>query len=159
MRTVHGSIRAAFTCIDLPLEKTPDREYYEAKLKEKAPATQRYAQHHLDLLAKGKKLMTSYNAPFQVLRFGDAFTLIGLSGETCVDYSLRMKRELPDERLWVAGYCNDIFAYLPSMRILTEGGYEADFNLIYYGFPTRFAPAVEDTVVKTIRELLKAAAP
>jgi hypothetical protein len=159
MRPVSGPIRAAFARADLPLEKTPDREYYEAKLKEKAPATQRYAQHHLDLLAKGEKLITSYSAPFQVLRFGDAFTLIGISGETCVDYSLRLKRELPDERLWVAGYCNDIFAYLPSMRILVEGGYEADFNLIYYGFPTRFAPAVEDTVVKAIHDLLKAVAP
>ena len=158
MRPVRGPIRAAFTRADLPLEKTPDREYYEAKLKDKAPATQRYAQHHLDLIAKGEKLMTSYSAPFQVLHFGDAFTFIGISGETCVDYALRLKRELPDERLWVASYCNDIFAYLPSMRILIEGGYEADFNLIYYGFPTRFAPAVEDTVVKTVRELIKATA-
>ncbi len=33
------------------------------------------------------------------------------------------------------------------MRILTEGGYEADASLIYYGLPTRFAPAVEDTLV------------
>jgi len=154
MRPVGGPIRGAFDRAELPLEKTPGKDYYEAKLKESAPATKRYAQHHLDLIAKGETLMTNYAAPFQVLRFGDDLTLVALSGETCVDYALRLKRELPDERLWVAGYCNDIFAYLPSMRILTEGGYEADFNLIYYGFPTRFAPAVEDTVVKKVLELV-----
>ena len=120
------------------------------ELKDKAPATQRYAREYLDQLARGEKLMTSYAAPLQVLRFGNAFTLVAISGETCVDYSYRLRRELPDERLWVAGYCNDVFAYVPSMRILTEGGYEADFNLIYYGFPTRFAPAVEDTLVKIV---------
>ncbi|HEY6166625.1 MAG TPA: neutral/alkaline non-lysosomal ceramidase N-terminal domain-containing protein [Verrucomicrobiae bacterium] len=155
MRPINGPIRAAFDRAELPLDKLPDKDYYEAKLKEKAPATQRYAQRHLDMIEKGEKLMTSYSAPIQVLRFGDDLTLVAISGETCVDYSHRVRRELPDERLWVAGYCNDIFAYLPSMRILTEGGYEADFNLIYYGFPTRFAPAVEDTVVKKVLELVK----
>ncbi|MBI5772829.1 MAG: neutral/alkaline non-lysosomal ceramidase N-terminal domain-containing protein [Verrucomicrobia bacterium] len=159
MRPVRGPLRGAFDRAELPLEKTPGKDYYEAKLKEKAPATQRYAQQHLDVMARGEKLMTSYPAPLQVLRFGGDLTLVAISGETCVDYSLRLKRELPDERLWVAGYCNDIFAYVPSMRILTEGGYEADSNLIYYGFPTRFAPAVEDTLVKKVHELLKATAP
>jgi hypothetical protein len=42
------------------------------------------------------------------------------------------------------------------MRILTEGGYEADASIIYYGLPTRFAPAVEDVVVGKVRELVKA---
>jgi hypothetical protein len=155
MRPVRGPVRAAFARVDLPLDKTPGRDYYEAKLQETAPATKRYAQHHLDLLDRGEPLMTRYAAPFQVLRFGEDLTLVGFSGETCVDYSLRLKRELPDERLWVAGYCNDVFAYLPSMRILIEGGYEADFNLVYYGLPTRFAPAVEDTVMRTVRELVQ----
>jgi neutral ceramidase len=155
MRPVHGSIRGAFARVDLPLEKPPGREYYETKLKESAPATRRYAQRHLDMLARGEKFMASYAAPVQVLRFGDTFTLIALSGEVVVDYSLRLHRELPGERLWNAGYCNDVFAYVPSMRILTEGGYEADSNLIYYGFPTRFAPAVEDTLVKKVLELVR----
>lgn len=159
MRAVNGPVRAAFGRAELPLEKTPDKSYYEAKLKEKAPATQRYAQRHLDMIARGEKMIASYSAPLHVLRFGGDLTLVAISGETCVDYSLRLKRELPDERLWVAGYCNDIFAYVPSMRILTEGGYEADFNLIYYGFPTRFAPAVEDTLVKKAHELIKATNP
>ena len=41
------------------------------------------------------------------------------------------------------------------MRILTEGGYEAEFNLIYYGLPARFAPEVEDTLVEKVIELVK----
>lgn len=155
MRPVTGPIQAAFDRATLPLGPLPAREYYEAKLKEKPPATQRYAKHHLDMIDRGEKMMTDYPAPLQLLRFGDTFTLIGMSGETCVDYALRLRRELPDARLWIAGYCNDIFAYVPSMRILTEGGYEADFNLIYYGFPTRFAPDIEDILVKKVLELVQ----
>lgn len=155
MRPVKGTITASFDRADLPLAPLPDRAYYESKLQDKAPAVQRYAQDHLAKMDRGEKLITSYAAPVQVLRFGNAFTMVGLSGETCVDYALRLRRELPDERLWVAGYCNDVFAYVPSMRILTEGGYEADFSMFYYGFPTRFAPEVENTLVGKALELVK----
>jgi len=154
MRSVSGPIRAAFDRADLPIDKPPLREYYEAKMQDKAPAVQRYARRHVERIDRGEQLMGSYPAPVQVWRFGDAFTLIALSGEVVVDYSLRLKRESPDSPLWVAGYCNDIFAYVPSMRILTEGGYEADFSIMYYGLPTRFAPAVEDTLMKKVAELV-----
>ena len=26
--------------------------------------------------------------------------------------------------MWVAGYSNDVMAYIPSLRVLREGGYE-----------------------------------
>ncbi|MDZ4286396.1 MAG: neutral/alkaline non-lysosomal ceramidase N-terminal domain-containing protein [Prosthecobacter sp.] len=155
MEAVDGKVATAFERVALPLGPQPDKAYYEAKLTDKAGAVQRYAQRHLDLLAKGEPLMTKYDAPTQVLRFGKSFTLIALSGEVVVDYALRLRRELPNEKVWASGYCNDVFAYVPSMRILTEGGYEADFNLIYYGLPTRFAPAVEDTLVKAVLEMVK----
>ena len=155
MTAVSGPISAAFDRVNLPIDKTPEKSYYEARLLEKAPATQRYAQRFLDMIARGEPLATSYPAPVQVLRFGNTLTFIALSGEVVADYSSRLKRELPGERLWNAAYCNDIFAYVPSMRILTEGGYEADASLIYYGIPTRFAPTVEDTLVHKVLDLVK----
>jgi hypothetical protein len=155
MLAISGPLNVAFDRVDLPIEKTPDKAYYEAKLQEKAPATQRYARHFLDRIEHGEALATSYPAPVQILRFGNSLTLVALSGEVVADYSYRLKRELPNERLWNAGYCNDIFAYVPSMRILTEGGYEADASIIYYGLPTRFAPGIEDALVNKVIELVK----
>ena len=155
MLSVSGPLNVAFDRVDLPIEKTPDQAYYEAKLQEKQPATQRYARRFLDKIANGEPLATSYPAPVQVLRFGNSLTLVALGGEVVADYSDRLKRELPTERLWNAGYCNDVFAYVPSMRILTEGGYEADASLIYYGLPTRFAPALEDALVNKVLALVK----
>jgi len=155
MLTVSGPLNVAFERVDLPIEKTPDKAYYEAKLQEKPPATQRYARRFLDMLERGEPLATSYPAPAQVLRFGNSLTLVALGGEVVADYSYRLKRELPGERLWNAGYCNDVFAYVPSMRILTEGGYEADASIIYDGLPTRFAPGIEDALVNKVLELVK----
>jgi hypothetical protein len=154
-RPVTGEIKAAFDRVALPLDKTPDAAYYQEKAKEKPLATQRYAQRHLGMISRGEPLATEYVAPEQVLRFGSTFTLAAMSGEVVVDYAYRLRREMPDERVWAAGYCNDVFAYVPSMRILTEGGYEADYSIIYYGLPTRFAPAVEDTLVNKILDLAR----
>jgi len=49
-----------------------------------------------------------------VVQFGKDLTLVGLAGEVVVDYSLRLKRELPQNPIWVAAYTNDVFAYVPS---------------------------------------------
>lgn len=155
MAKVTQPISVAFERVELPLDKLPGKEYYEEKLKDKAPAVKRYAQRKLEALARGEKLMTSYPCPVQVLRFGKDLTMVALGGEVVVDYAYRLRREMPEERLWTLAYCNDVFAYVPSMRILTEGGYEADANLIYYGIPTRFSPKVEDVLVKKVVELVK----
>jgi len=45
--------------------------------------------------------------------------------------------------------------YIPSDRVLQEGGYEAVDNLVYYGQPGPFAPGVEGRVFQAIREVMK----
>lgn len=108
---------------------------------------------------KNGGLRDHYDYPIQIVRFGDDLTLVALSGETCVDYSLRLKREFTGPgRLWVAGYCNDILAYIPSRRVLNEGGYEAYRSLMYWSnplHPERFADTIEERIVGKVREMLK----
>ncbi len=155
MREVKGPITAKLANVDLPIGTPPGKAYYEGMLTNKAPAVQRYAQRHIGMIERGEPFMKSYPCPVQVFRFGQDLTMISLGGEVVVDYAHRLRRELPQEKLWVSAYCNDVFAYVPSMRILTEGGYEADFNLIYYGIPYRFAPQVEDVLVKAIKGMVQ----
>ena len=64
-----------------------------------------------------------------------------------MDYALRLKREFPGENLIVAGYCHDVMCYIPSRRVLREGGYEAVENTIYYGQPGPFAETVGAYVI------------
>jgi hypothetical protein len=109
-------------------------------------------------------LISSYPAPVQVVRFGDAVLFVALPGETVVDYSLRIKRENrhqdgPD--VWVAGYSNDVFAYIPSLRILQEGGYEAGGAMRYMTTvvqPGAFAPDVEERLMGRVNELIESTA-
>src|SRR5205085_12297894 len=43
-------------------------------------------------------------------------SLIGLAGEVVTDYVLRLKRELGERGLWVAGYTNEVMAYIPDRK-------------------------------------------
>jgi Neutral/alkaline non-lysosomal ceramidase, N-terminal len=94
--------------------------------------------------------------PVQAVRFGGDLTLVALGGEPVVDYALRAKRELKGEDLIVAGYCHDVMGYIPSRRVLREGGYEAVDNTVYYGLPGPFAESVEETVFAAMRRAVSA---
>jgi len=91
----------------------------------------------------------------QAIRFGKDLTLLALSGEVVVDYDLRVKREYPSEPLIVAGYSNGVMCYVPTERVLSEGGYEAVDSMIYYGMPGPFQPGVESRVFAVIRQAMK----
>ena len=83
--------------------------------------------------------------------------MVFLGGEVVAEYSLRLKRELGAERVWVNAYANHVPCYIPSTQVLAEGGYEAEKAMDFYGLPTRLAPDVEDRIVGTVRALLPAA--
>ncbi len=86
-----------------------------------------------------------HDYPVQVIKIGNDLTFITLGSEVVVDYSLRFKREFAGEAgVWVAGYSNDYTGYMPSLRVLKEGGYEAAAG---------WADDVEDRIVKKVHEL------
>ncbi|HVN77649.1 MAG TPA: neutral/alkaline non-lysosomal ceramidase N-terminal domain-containing protein [Terriglobia bacterium] len=154
MTEVTAPLKTAFDQAQLQLDPPPSREIFAERLNNQDVYVRRHAQRNLDRLDRGEGLPRGYNAPVQVWRFDKELTLVAMSGEVVVDYALRLKRELGQERLWVAGYSNDVFAYIPSSRILLEGGYEAEASMLYYDFPSRWAMSTEDTLVQKVRELV-----
>jgi neutral ceramidase len=72
-----------------------------------------------------------------------------------VDYALRFKNEFGNST-WVAGYSNDVMTYIPSLRVLKEGGYEGGLAMIPYGQPTlRWDDDVEDLIAAAVGKLVK----
>jgi hypothetical protein len=105
-------------------------------------------------MARQGPLPTKQPQPVQVWKLGGV-TLVALGGEVVVDYALRLAREYKDETMWVAGYSNDVFGYVPSLRVLREGGYEGADAMIYYGRPGPFTEDVEELIVGKVRELMR----
>ena len=152
MKPVGGPLRTGFA--EARLKFPPfDVELYRRELLEKNVFKQRRAKLMLEAYNSGNPV-ESIPYPVQALRFGDSLALLCLSGEVVVDYALRAKREYPDTSLLIAGYCNEVQCYIPSLRVLKEGGYEADDSMIYYGQPGPFTEEVEDAVFNAIRRVM-----
>ena len=69
----------------------------------------------------------------------------------------RLKRELGHDSTWVAGYSNDVMAYIPSLRVLKEGGYEGGGSMPIYGLPTVWGPKIEENIVAEVHRQVEAA--
>jgi len=112
------------------------------------------AAYSIRELALSEPLSKPVLYPVQAVRFGKDLTLVTLGGEVVVEYALRIAKEFPKERLIVAGYSNDVMAYIPTSAMLQEGGYEPVSSMMYYELPSPFAPDVEDRVMKGVRDVL-----
>ncbi|HWB01070.1 MAG TPA: neutral/alkaline non-lysosomal ceramidase N-terminal domain-containing protein, partial [Pirellulales bacterium] len=154
-RDVAGHLVTRYREIDLPLAAPPTRVELAEQVKSKNRFIAHRATVELSQLDRGDALPTSYPYPVQVWRLGDELRFVALGGEVVVDYALRIKRELGADRTWVAGYSNDVMAYIPSERVLAEGGYEGATSMMYYGLPTTWAPGLEQLIDREVRRQAK----
>lgn len=139
--------------IELPFEPHFSREQWEQRASGSGIVAY-HARKWLARLDRGEKPPATLPYPVQSWNFGEQLALVFLGGEVVVDYSLRLKRELDPKRLWINAYANDVPCYIPSRRVLREGGYEAESSLWYYDRPQRLAPQSEDLIIAAVRELV-----
>lgn len=149
--SVESALHTAYATVDLPFVDDAARQRWKAGL----DIDEKYLRRHAALMertiARDGGLPPAQPAPVQVWRFGSTFTLIALGGEVVVDYAHRLAREYPDRQIWAAGYSNDVFGYVPSLRVLREGGYEGGDAMIYYGLPGPFTEGVEELLLTEVR--------
>jgi hypothetical protein len=153
-RTVTGPLRSALAYADLEYADIA-RADLQRRAASRIAAEKTRAEQLLADLEQGK-LPRSYPCPVQVVQFGVDLTLVAIGGETTVDYSLRLKRELAagPNAIWVAGYSNDGFGYLGSRRVIMEGGYEG-YSANTGRHPGPWATNTEDRVIHLAHELIR----
>ncbi|MFH1717612.1 MAG: hypothetical protein ABIF19_09700, partial [Planctomycetota bacterium] len=156
---IRGPIRAGLDTVTLDFAEPPGREQLEQQAKSNDKYERRHAEVLLRELDETGTIRKTYPYLVQVVRFGDDLTMVALAGEVVVDYSLRLKKELAGPVVWVAGYSNDVFGYIPSLRVLREGGYEGGDAMRYTELPGPFAPSVEERIVSKVHELVSKTAP
>ena len=72
--------------------------------------------------------------------------VISLGGELVIDYAIQLKR-IFGQHIFVMGYSNDVMSYIPSVRILREGGYEAASSQVVYGMPSTWKADIETLIM------------
>ncbi len=158
---VNGPLAVAWSRVDIDYQAPPTRKQLEDHVAGRPSPfrpfelTKTHAARLLGELQAGRTLRTRYDYPVQTIRLGNQLLMVALAGEVVVDYSLRLKRELKGEAaVWVSGYNHDVFAYIPSRRLLLEGGYEPRRSMNYYINvlqPGPFALSIEERIVGTVR--------
>jgi hypothetical protein len=152
-RPIEGEVACRFERIRLPFETPPPRKEWEDRAG-RNDLVGFHAKAQLARLDRGEPLQTDLSYPVQTWTFGNDLAMVFLAGEVVVDYALRFKEEFDADRLWVTAYANDVPCYIPSRRILAEGGYEAESSMILYDRPARLSPSVEGLIAAAVRRLL-----
>ncbi len=155
LQPVRGPLRTRLRQVALPLAPAPSREQIEALARGRGGWRQFVARKMRETLDSGRKLPTSYTAPISVWQFGQDLTLVALPGEVVVDYVSMLETALGPRRLWIAAYSNDVFGYLPSTKVIAEGGYET--RGLYAGGIGFFSTKAPDTLVKAVGDLARKA--
>ena len=159
MTELNGPLRTAYAVLQVPFRNPPSRESLQARLDQASGAKRRQIQYLLNKLEREGKLPSEHPYPVQVWRFGSGLSFIALTGESVVDYCLRFKKQYGNDNTWVAGYNNELLSYIPSLRVLREGGYEGVEDMDEYGLPAPYSFAVEELIAQKIDELMEATKP
>jgi hypothetical protein len=153
MRPVRGQFKLAYDELDLRLAAPPAREQLEQDARSEDVHVKMRAEKHLKLLTAGQPLPESVKLPLAVLRLGGDLTFVMMGGEVVVDYSRRIKRILAGDHPWPVGYAYEVPCYIPSARLIKEGGYETESSMIYYGFYGPFRPSIESQLLNRLETL------
>ncbi|MDF1811435.1 MAG: neutral/alkaline non-lysosomal ceramidase N-terminal domain-containing protein [Verrucomicrobiales bacterium] len=139
--------------IKAPLAEIPTRGEISANLQSSNRFEVARARMLMREMEKKGALDGFYPYPVGYWKLGDEIDFFFLGGEVVVDYAVRLKREHSNTKTWVAAYANDVMAYIPSRRVLHEGGYEGGGSNVYYGLPTLWDESIEAVIVKQAGEM------
>jgi dienelactone hydrolase len=153
---IEGQLQTQYAEIPLQLTQIPDREKLLAELQSADRFVAGRAAVLMQQLETEGRVLDSYPYPIQSWQLGDGPAWIFLGGEVVVDYAVRIKELYHPGRTWVTAYANDVMAYIPSQRVLKEGGYEGAGAMLYYGLPGPWADDVEQRIIEEIRRQMNA---
>ncbi|MCA9040118.1 MAG: neutral/alkaline non-lysosomal ceramidase N-terminal domain-containing protein [Planctomycetaceae bacterium] len=148
-----GAIESRLSEVPIEFAAVPDRAELEARLEDKNVYIRRHARLMLNHLDSEGSIAPEYPYMVQCLSLGDQLTMVALAGEVVVDYDHLIRAQIPEKNLWIAGYSNDVFGYVPSLRVLKEGGYEAGGAMIYVDLPGPFAESIEERILGEVHKL------
>jgi neutral ceramidase len=154
-RAVRAPLKTAMVTTELAFAPF-SLEGFEEQAKSSDALLRTHAERMLKQYQSGTPPLPRWPYTVQAIQFGKDLTWLALNGEPVVEYALRAKREYGAEGLVVAGYSNDIPSYIPSERVLREGGYEARDAILMAPLPGPLAPGVEETIFAAVREVMAA---
>lgn len=151
---VKPSLRAQQVDTHWPLQPLKSRdEYARASEDENVAEWDRmWLKTLVDWMDSGRPVPTSTPVMLHGIQIGEDLRLVGLEGEAVSELGLLMEAFYDGGITFPLGYTDGCQAYLPTSKMLDEGGYEA-LSCWEYGLPTPFAKGIEDVILRGLKHL------
>lgn len=155
MQLLPPHLTAAYSEVELSLNTPPTKEELLKKAAASTDYQKRWANHLISYIDSGQTLRTSYPYPVEAWNLGGQ-PIIFLGGEVVVEYAIELKR-IFGQGAFVLGYSNDVMSYIPTAKILLEGGYEGASSQMVYGLPNTWKPDIEMVILQEVLRVAKQA--
>ncbi len=153
MTPLASAIQHAYQEIDLALQPPPGREELKNMVTEQQGYMKTWALRMLEEIKDQKPIPTSHPFPLQILKLGE-YTIFNMGGEATIGYANKLKEKYgPD--IFVMAYSNDVMGYIPTEKILEEGGYEGYSSQMVYGLPNAWKPGLEEQILDAFDTLAR----
>ena len=153
MRQLVPVLNTGYREVELKLAPVPTREELLKTESSAKDYSKTWARRLIDQIDRGESLIQSYPYyPVQIWNLG-GLNWVVLGGEVVVEYALKAK-EIFGNETFVLGYSNDMMAYIPSLTVLTEGGYEGARSQVYFkGLSSTWDPGIEAVILSELVKL------
>ena len=158
MKALKAELFTRYNEIPLDFNPLPSQDKLDEYIEGDQDYLRQWAESMKGRMLKGEKFPKAYEYyPIQTWQIGEQ-PLVVLGGEVVVDYAIKLKSLIGNE-LMVMAYANDVMAYIPTERVLTEGGYEGESSMMVYNQPSTWTPGLEkkiiDEVIRQVNALKK----
>ena len=79
--------------------------------------------------------------------------IIGLSSEVVAKVGRNVKDMYPDKNTIFLGYCTYIRLYIPTSKMIEEGGYEGDYSMVYCLSPAPYVKNIDQIIKHEVKSL------
>ncbi|MEL7588810.1 MAG: neutral/alkaline non-lysosomal ceramidase N-terminal domain-containing protein [Prolixibacteraceae bacterium] len=155
MKLLDPVLTTTYSEIELTLEDPPSPEKLAVTARDSTGYIQRWGRRLLSRIENGERLESTYPYPLEVWKLGSQL-IFALGGEPTIEYAIRIKR-LFGQDSFVMGYSNDVMAYIPSVSILKEGGYEGHTSQMAFGLPARWKVTIEEQILQELVKMVQPA--
>lgn len=140
------------TEVEWPLKSLPSREAVAAQRNSESVVRKFWAGQVLAQLDRRLPLPASAPLLVQGVRIGHDMRIVAVEGELVGELGLRIAGRFAGGVTFPLGYSNGTGLYLPSARMLAEGGYEAE-SFFEYGFAAPLRPVGESVLDQAVDDM------
>lgn len=140
--------------LELPLEPYPLR-YYQNEQKINTENGCELLKTDADYVIENyDKLPEVLTLDCAVIKINEKFYIYIMPGEPGINIQTVLREDNPDIKLLCFGY-NDSIAYVPSDKMIKEGGYEAEESILEYRLKGKIKPGVDKIYKDSLKDAIK----